>query len=50
VEASEEVIYNALVAGYMTEGFKGRIEALPLDKLTDLIQDYGRRSEIAKPD
>lgn len=45
MEASEEAIYNALVAGVTTEGYKGVIEALPLDRLSDLIQKYGRNQE-----
>jgi len=46
MEASEEAIYNALVAGVTTEGFNGVIEALPLDRLSDLIQKYGRSTVI----
>ncbi len=42
MEASEEAIYNALVTGVTTEGFKGTIEALPLDKLIEIIQKSGR--------
>ena len=42
MEASEEAIYNALTAGVTTVGFKGVIEALPLDKVIDIIQQSGR--------
>jgi D-aminopeptidase len=48
MEASEEAIYNALVAGVTTEGFKGTIEALPLDSLIEIIQKSGRST--ASPD
>jgi len=48
MEASEEAIYNALVAGVTTEGFKGTIEALPLDSLIKIIQKSGRST--ASPD
>ena len=50
MEASEEAIYNALVAGVTTEGFNGVIEALPLDRLFDLIQKYGRNTVIPDTD
>jgi len=41
--ASEEAIYNALVAGVTTPGFRGVIEALPLDRVTEIIQNFRRR-------
>lgn len=50
MEASEEAIYNALVAGVTTEGFNGVIEALPLDRLIDLTQKYGRSQVILEAD
>jgi len=37
MEASEEAIYNALLAAVTTVGYKGTIEALPLDRLTEII-------------
>lgn len=40
MEAAEEAIYNALVAGVTTHGFKGTIKALPLDRLTDIIERF----------
>jgi D-aminopeptidase len=42
MESSEEAIYNALVAGVTTIGFKGTIEALPLDKVIGMIKRSGR--------
>ena len=42
MEASEEAIYNALVASVTTVGFRGTIEALPLDKVIEIIQKFGR--------
>lgn len=42
MEASEEAIYNALVAGETMEGFNGTIEALPLDRLVEIIKKSGR--------
>ena len=50
MEASEEAIYNALVAGVTTEGFKGSIQALPLDRLIELIQQYGRSPVVPEAD
>ena len=50
MEASEEAIYNALVAGVTTEGFKGSIEALPLDRLIDLVQKYGGSEVVPESD
>lgn len=44
IEASEEAIYNALVAGVTTVGFKGAIEALPLDRLAEIIEKSGYHS------
>lgn len=40
VEAAEEAVYNALVAGVTTRGYKGTIKALPLDKLADIVKRY----------
>jgi D-aminopeptidase len=42
MEASEEAIYNALVAGVTTTGYKGIIEALPLDRVIKIIQNFRR--------
>lgn len=40
MEAGEEAIYNALVAGMTTVGFKGTVQALPLDKLEEIIRKF----------
>ena len=40
LEAAEEAIYNSLVAGVTTHGYKGTIMALPLDKLTGIIERF----------
>ncbi len=37
IEATEEAIYNSLCAATTTTGYKGTIEALPLDVLQDLL-------------
>jgi len=43
VEAVEEAVYNALVAATTVEGRDGHTqEALPLDRLRDLLRDTGR--------
>lgn len=42
MEASEEAIYNALLAAVTTVGFKGTIEALSLEGLTEIINQSGR--------
>lgn len=43
MEASEEAIYNALLAAVTTDGYNGTIEALPLDRLTEIIGRSGRK-------
>ena len=48
MEASEEAIYNALVAGETTKVFRGEIKALPLDKLAEIVQRHGRRSRVSE--
>jgi D-aminopeptidase len=45
MEASEEAIYNALVAAKTTKGFRGTVEALPLDRVIEILREYGRSSE-----
>jgi len=42
LESAEESIYNALIAARTTTGFKGRIEALPLERLRKILKKYGR--------
>lgn len=41
-EAVEESILNALTAAETMTGFKGTIEALPLDKVVEIMRRYGR--------
>jgi D-aminopeptidase len=48
MEASEEAIYNALLAGVTTKGFNGVIEALPIDGLVEIMRKFGRNT--ATPD
>jgi D-aminopeptidase len=45
IEASEESIYNALVAGETVMGFRGEIKALPLGKLEDLVRRHGKKTQ-----
>jgi D-aminopeptidase len=40
IEATEEAIYNSLCMAQTMIGYKGSVEALPLDKLIALIQKY----------
>lgn len=42
VEATEEAIYNALFRAETMEGYQGRIEALPLHQVQEVLQKYGR--------
>ncbi|MDQ7040727.1 MAG: P1 family peptidase [Rhodothermus sp.] len=42
VEATEEAIYNALFQAETMEGYRGRVEALPLDRVQELLRKYGR--------
>jgi D-aminopeptidase len=45
VEATEEAIVNALVAGETTSGPRGRVvPALPHARLRDVLARYGRLS------
>lgn len=50
MEASEEAIYNALFAGVTTTGYKGTIEALPLDRVVEILRKYGRSPTITSTD
>ncbi|MFQ5749809.1 MAG: P1 family peptidase, partial [Planctomycetota bacterium] len=48
VRATEEAIINALVAAKTMTGFRGRtIEALPHDRLQELLRRHGRLKESA---
>jgi D-aminopeptidase len=41
IEATEEAIYNSLFMAQTTEGFRGaRVEALPLDRVRDILQRH----------
>ena len=43
VEATEEAIYNSLLKATTIKGIQGReIEALPIDKVKDLLRKYGK--------
>lgn len=41
VEATEEAIYNSLFMATTVESRKGRVEAIPLDRLTEILARYG---------
>lgn len=43
MEASEEAIYNALLAGVTTVGFRGTIEALPVEQVIKIMEKSGRQ-------
>ena len=45
VEATEEAIYNALFKARTLEGHRGTIEALPIDKVVDIMRRYNRLEE-----
>lgn len=45
MESAEEAIYNALLAAVTTNGHQGTIEALPLDKLTEMIEKFRSASK-----
>ncbi|CAN5602887.1 P1 family peptidase [soil metagenome] len=42
VEATEEAIYNSMVAAESVNGHQGRIEALPLDRVREVMERFGR--------
>ena len=42
IEATEEAIYNSLFMATTVTGYRGKtVEALPLDKLVELMHRYG---------
>lgn len=41
IEATEEAIYNSLFMARTTDGFRGRVEALPLDEVRALLEQGG---------
>jgi D-aminopeptidase len=43
VEATEEAIYNSLLQATTVKGYQGReAEALPIDKVRELLKKYGK--------
>jgi D-aminopeptidase len=43
IEATEEAIINSLLAAKTTKGHKyGTVEALPIDKLIQILKKYNR--------
>jgi D-aminopeptidase len=43
IEATEEAIYNSMFRARTMEGYKGsRVEALPLDRVREIMKKYGR--------
>ena len=46
VEATEEAVYNSLLRATATVGARGRkVEALPLDRVKELLKKYGKTTE-----
>ncbi|MEM1325901.1 MAG: P1 family peptidase [Bacteroidota bacterium] len=43
IEATEEAILNSLIAAETMEGHRGKIKALPVERLEELIQKYSGR-------
>ena len=41
IEATEEAIYNSLFLATAVEGYRGSIEALPLDSTLAILKRYG---------
>ena len=41
IEATEEAIYNSLFMATTTEGFRGRAEQLPIDRVLQLLREHG---------
>ena len=41
IEATEEAIYNSLFRATTTAGHGHTVEALPIDKTTDILRKYG---------
>jgi D-aminopeptidase len=43
VEATEEAVYNSLLKATDAKGYHGaRVDALPIDRLKDVLRKYGR--------
>ncbi len=43
IEAAEEAIYNSLFAATATNGARGPIEALPIDRTLEILREHGLR-------
>ena len=43
LEATEEAVYNSLLQARTTSGNGATVEALPIDRLRDLLKKYGRQ-------
>jgi len=41
IEATEEAIYNSMFRATTTTGHGHTVEALPIDKTTDILRKYG---------
>ena len=48
-EATEEAIYNSLFRATTTRGFKGTVEALPLERVLELLRQAGALSRDSAP-
>ncbi len=42
VEAGEEAIYNALFKATTVEGHRGTVEAIPIERVAEIMRQYGR--------
>jgi D-aminopeptidase len=43
VESTEEAVYNSLLQATTTKGYRGmEVEALPVDKVREILRKYGR--------
>lgn len=42
IEATEEAIYNSLLMATTVQGFRGTIEAIPIDEVLTVMGQYGR--------
>ncbi len=41
VEATEEAIYNSLFKAVTVDGYRGRVEALPIERTLQVLQEHG---------
>jgi D-aminopeptidase len=42
IEATEEAIYNSLLMATTVQGFRGTVEAIPIDAVMTVMRQYGR--------